>query len=603
VAKGADPALIGKTIAGKFTVEAYIGAGAMGAVYKAKQIALEKMIAIKVLHRELTTDEAFTSRFKREAKAASRLDHPNSVRVIDFGIEPDGTMYIAMELLDGRDLLRVLVEDWPLSGPRIAGILMQALAALSVAHDMGVVHRDLKPENIMILAGTNDEGQATDVVKVCDFGIAKMTALRSEKISQLGGPLTGQGLVVGTPEYMSPEQGRGDALDLRSDLYSVGVILFQLLTGRVPFEAESALGIVFKHVTEEPARPSSINPTIDLRLEAICLKAMSKKREDRHQSAREMRTELRSVLGSAAYVHPASTSTIAADDTAPMPLMTKDRSSGALPDAGSDPVLHRSSGAAAVSAPERPDPLPKTTSSATAFLDGQPRPSRTPSPVLVGFAMAALGAVVAAAFVIHRADSRDATEGVSSTATSSATATATPAHDGDPSSAATQPAGADAELASAEPGPSSAAPATATAHAPRPSHTSPGAMAQAAAPATANASGVKTTFDLTTASANPSVVHANGASARDVRASLPSAQFTQCYRDALKRVGHRLEGRMSVHVQMRTDGRVANALASGPEALLQGMGGCITQSFNELPIANVAAAGGDADINIVFVPD
>jgi serine/threonine protein kinase len=601
VAKGADPALIGKTIAGKFTVEAYIGAGAMGAVYKAKQIALEKMIAIKVLHRELTTDDAFTSRFKREAKAASRLDHPNSVRVIDFGIEPDGTMYIAMELLDGRDLLRVLVEDWPLSGPRIAGILMQALAALSVAHDMGVVHRDLKPENIMVLAGTNDEGQATDVVKVCDFGIAKMTALRSEKISQLGGPLTGQGLVVGTPEYMSPEQGRGDSLDLRSDLYSVGVILFQLLTGRVPFEAESALGIVFKHVTEEPARPSSINPTIDLRLEAICLKAMSKKREDRHQSAREMRTELRSVLGSVAYVHPASTSTLAADDTAPMPLMTKDRSSGALPDAGSDPALHRrSSGAAAVSAPERPDPLPKTTSSATAFLDGQPRPSRTPSPALVGFAMAALGAVLAAAFVIHGADSRDATLGLSATATSSAAAATTPANDGDPSSAAASATPADAEQASAESEPSSAPPATATAHAPRPSHTSAGPTA---APATANASGVHTSFDLTTASANPSVVHANGATAHDVRASLPSAQFTQCYRDALRRVGHRLEGRMSVHVQMRTDGRVANALASGPEALLQGMGGCITQSFNELPIANVAPAGGDADIHIVFLPD
>src|SRR5580704_7335070 len=129
----------------------------MGAVYKASQVALDKTVAVKVLHRELTADDAFTSRFKREAKAASRLDHPNSVRIIDFGVEPDGIMYIAMELLDGRDLLRVLVEDWPLSGPRISAILMQALGAIGVAHDLGVVHRDLKPENIMILAGQNDE--------------------------------------------------------------------------------------------------------------------------------------------------------------------------------------------------------------------------------------------------------------------------------------------------------------------------------------------------------------------------------------------------------------------------------------------------------------
>ena len=153
----------------------------MGGVYKGKQVALEKVVAVKVLHRELTADDAFTSRFKREAKAASRLEHQNSVRVIDFGIEPDDLMYIAMELLEGRDLLQVLVEDWPLSGPRIASILMQALAALAVAHDMGVVHRDLKPENIMILAGTDDEGHPVDVVKVCDFGIAKMTELRNRE--------------------------------------------------------------------------------------------------------------------------------------------------------------------------------------------------------------------------------------------------------------------------------------------------------------------------------------------------------------------------------------------------------------------------------------
>src|SRR5271165_4004951 len=140
--------LIGRTIAGKFVVEELLGAGAMGAVYRARQSALEKTVAIKVLHGEHAGDATFAARFHREAKAASRLNHPNSMQVIDFGAEPDGLLYIAMEFLDGRSLHRVIKEDGPLPARRIADILMQALAAIAVAHDMGVVHRDLKPENI-----------------------------------------------------------------------------------------------------------------------------------------------------------------------------------------------------------------------------------------------------------------------------------------------------------------------------------------------------------------------------------------------------------------------------------------------------------------------
>jgi serine/threonine-protein kinase len=288
-----DESLLGRTIAGKFAVESYVGGGAMGAVYKARQVALEKVVAIKVMHRDIAKDEKYVHRFKREAKAASKLDHPNSLRVIDFG-EDDGVLYIAMEFVDGRDLFHLIKEGWPLREQRIVDIMMQALAALAVAHDHGIVHRDLKPENIMILAGKDDEGAERDIVKVCDFGIAKVSEARNE--NKTDQRLSTKGLVVGTPEYMSPEQGRGDPLDLRTDIYSMGVILYQLLTRQVPFEAENAIGVVLKHVTEEPRRPSELYPGVNPRLEAIALKAMKKKPEERYQTAREMRSELRSAV-------------------------------------------------------------------------------------------------------------------------------------------------------------------------------------------------------------------------------------------------------------------------------------------------------------------
>ncbi|HWL87837.1 MAG TPA: protein kinase, partial [Polyangiaceae bacterium] len=291
-------ALIGRSIAGKFAVEAFIGSGAMGAVYRARQVALDKVVAVKLLHRDLAKDPTFPHRFMREAKAASRIDHPNSMRVIDFGEEPDGTLYMAMEYLDGRDLFQVIQTDWPFPAGRVADVVMQVLAALAIAHDMGVVHRDLKPENIMVLPTMDDEGNAKDLVKVCDFGIAKITEERKAPTTdeREAGKLTTHGLVVGTPEYMSPEQGRGESLDARADLYSVGVILYQLISGVVPFEANSALGVVLKHVTDEPVPPSHRAANVDKKLEAICLKAMRKAREERYQTAREMRADLRAFL-------------------------------------------------------------------------------------------------------------------------------------------------------------------------------------------------------------------------------------------------------------------------------------------------------------------
>ena len=264
----------------------------MGCVYKARQITLGSTLALKVLHKNLAGEPMFAARFLREAQAASRVDHPSSMRVIDFGEEPDGLLYIAMEYVDGKTLARIIEEEGPLPVARIVDIACQALAALAVAHDIGVIHRDLKPENIMVVEGNDDEGRTHDIVKVCDFGVAKLLEGGARAPS-----VTAQGVVVGTPEYMSPEQARGEALDARSDIYAMGVLLFQLMTGKVPFDSSTAFGTALMHVNDEPTRPRLLNPRVDSRLEKICLKAMRKRPADRYDSARELRGELRALLG------------------------------------------------------------------------------------------------------------------------------------------------------------------------------------------------------------------------------------------------------------------------------------------------------------------
>ncbi|MDB4998518.1 MAG: Serine/threonine protein kinase PrkC, regulator of stationary phase [Myxococcaceae bacterium] len=296
---GSADQLVGRTIGGKFAIEEHLGCGAMGAVYRARQIALDKVVAIKVLHRRLASDARFIDSFQREAYAASRLDHPNSMRVLDFGKEPDGLLYIAMELVAGRNLLELLDEEWPLPQARIVDIVSQILAALAVAHEMGVLHRDLKPENVMLVQGRSDDGQRVDVIKVCDFGIAKIgwnhdvedastpAMLRRAKLSM--------SVVVGTPSYMSPEQARGEPVDASTDLYSIGVLLYQLITGRLPFEGSSTMAVLLRHAHEPPKPPHLLVPLVNRKLEAICLKALQKSPKDRYGSAREMRAALRDV--------------------------------------------------------------------------------------------------------------------------------------------------------------------------------------------------------------------------------------------------------------------------------------------------------------------
>ena len=299
-----EPSLVGRTLGGKYALESLLGRGAMGAVYRARHLLLDELVAVKVMRAELSADPLLIERFKREAKAAMRLDHRNTVRLFDFGQEEDGLLYLVMELLDGKDLGAVLAEEHPLGDARVASLIRQTLGALAAAHDAGIVHRDIKPENIMVLSGRDDEGEASDVVKVCDFGIAMLrekppAARASHAPGAVSGAvrvpkLTQRGVVMGTPEYMSPEQGRGEPLDARSDLYAVGIVLFELLTGRVPFEGESPLAIVHMQISLEPEAPSSLVPIrVDPGLEAICMKALRKDPAERYQSAREMRAALR----------------------------------------------------------------------------------------------------------------------------------------------------------------------------------------------------------------------------------------------------------------------------------------------------------------------
>jgi serine/threonine-protein kinase len=287
--------LVGTVIGAKYRVDAFVGGGAMGKVYRATQLLLDKTVAVKVLHAGLGQDEKFQSRFHREAKSASKLDHPNSVAVIDFGIDRDGMMFIVMEYLAGRDLFAALRKEWPFSTERTVEVMSQVLSALAVAHEHGIVHRDLKPENIMIVPKKQDDGTLADVVKVADFGIAKI--MDSHRTGANGERLSTAGNIAGTPEYMSPEQAQASNIDGRADLYSCGVILYEMCTGKLPFSAETPIGVVLKHITEQPAPPSTINPAISAEMERVIMKSLSKSPADRYPDARSMRAALRATLG------------------------------------------------------------------------------------------------------------------------------------------------------------------------------------------------------------------------------------------------------------------------------------------------------------------
>jgi serine/threonine protein kinase/tetratricopeptide (TPR) repeat protein len=284
-----DP-LIGRTIAHAYIILDLIGSGGMGRVYRAEQKMLGRTVAIKVIHPHLLSDEQTVARFYTEARAASRLNHPNSVSIIDFGRTEDEILYLVMEYLRGKDLAQLMTEDGSLPFLRICEIVIAVLTALGEAHALDVIHRDLKPENIFI-ERTRTGG---DLIKVVDFGLAKLMSGAPSK------SITSPGLVCGTPDYMSPEQGRGEEIDGRGDLYSVGVLLFELLTAQLPFSANTPTRLVLKHIQDAVPDPRSVAPERDIpeSLVEVTLRALAKRASDRYQTADEMIDAMRAVIAS-----------------------------------------------------------------------------------------------------------------------------------------------------------------------------------------------------------------------------------------------------------------------------------------------------------------
>ncbi|RMH42929.1 MAG: PEGA domain-containing protein [Deltaproteobacteria bacterium] len=290
IAFGADDdPLVGQTLAGRYKIERRLGEGGMGAVYLGLHVALEKRVALKVLHGEFVRKPDLVERFLQEAKAASKIRHDNVIDITDFGQTEDGLVFFAMELLDGRDLsdelgrLRAAGEVMPWE--RIRHIFLQIGSALSAAHAKGIIHRDLKPENIYLIERLGQR----DFVKLLDFGIAKLTEVNEE-----GRKLTKTGMLFGTPEYMSPEQARGEKVDHRVDIYAMGCILYQMLAGHVPFEADNFMGILTLHLTQEPPPlgPVLARSGAPPQVEAIVRRALAKDKEQRYGSIDEMMADI-----------------------------------------------------------------------------------------------------------------------------------------------------------------------------------------------------------------------------------------------------------------------------------------------------------------------
>jgi serine/threonine-protein kinase len=280
---GADR-YIGATIDGRYLVEAVLGEGGMGFVYRCRHKVIDKLVAIKILRQEIARDPEVMTRFVNEARAASAIGNPHIVHTVDFGQLPDGSTYFAMEYLEGRTLTDVLTAEPQLALDRMLEFGRQIAEALGAAHEAGIVHRDLKPDNVFIVRRGR---AATEFVKILDFGIAKVATAQNK--------LTRAGTVFGTPHYMSPEQARGAPVDPRTDIYALGVMLYEMASGQVPFDAEAPMSILSQHIHEAPRPPSAVRAlpqAVPAALEAVILKCLSKEPSARYQSMAELADDL-----------------------------------------------------------------------------------------------------------------------------------------------------------------------------------------------------------------------------------------------------------------------------------------------------------------------
>jgi eukaryotic-like serine/threonine-protein kinase len=305
----ADGGLRLTTLDGRYHVIDRVAAGGMGEVFRARDAVLDREVAIKVLHRSLAGDQGFVERFRREARAAAGLSHPNIVAVHDWGAV-DGIYYMVMEYVRGRAVRDLLNAQGRLEPAQAADVLRQTLLALEHAHRQGIVHRDVKPENILVTT----DGE----VKVADFGLARAYA---------DGRQTQAGTVTGTVQYLAPEQIRGEPADPRSDLYSLGIVGFELLTGRLPFTGETAMAIAYKHLSDRVPRPSAVTPDIPPDIDAFVASATERDRELRPESAAEMRRDLDSIVRELPAARPLRD--LVADATPVVTLPAADTADGA----------------------------------------------------------------------------------------------------------------------------------------------------------------------------------------------------------------------------------------------------------------------------------
>jgi serine/threonine-protein kinase len=407
-----DPFIGRDILNGQFQILQKIGSGGMGAVYKALQPEMNRMVGVKILHPKLANRKDLVSRFRREARAMSQLTHPNTVKVFMFGELDDGSLYIIMEFLEGKNLNQTVRSEGPFPMERALPVLIMVCGALDEAHKAGIIHRDLKPENIFLVQSAG----LRDYPKVLDFGLAKVGERQMRPGSVI---LTQEGMVFGTPEFMSPEQAQGKALTPASDTYSLAVILYEVLTGKLPFEAKSAMDYIQLHVTAKPAALSQrvAGKTFPPLLDRIMDRALAKRADERFASAADFASAMQLVLQGATQLPPhlagsktGEIPTVPFEPLAMPIVMQPGKAPGVAPVAPSGPVAPTAPGISAQAPHSGPTPVMPLGAAPNRppWAQGSPAPggARTNVGLLVGVALAflLLGvglAVVLMRFVVH----------------------------------------------------------------------------------------------------------------------------------------------------------------------------------------------------------